>query len=368
MEKLSKARRDINDIDKQMAALFEARMQAVRTVAEYKAERGLPIMDGNREAEVIATNSALVKDDDMRSYYVSFIKHNMELSKQYQHRLLQGLKVAYSGVEGAFAYIAAERIFPDGSKVSYPDFQAAYDAVVTGECDCAVLPIENSYAGEVGQVMDLMFKGSLYVNGVYDLQIKQNLLGLKGASVSDIRRVVSHPQALSQCAAYIKERGFEQVQASNTALAALSVLEKGDPHTAAIASAETAKLYGLQVLDHSINESATNTTRFAVFSRVKNNSKRDKNSTFFLLFTVNHVAGALASAIGVIGRHGFNMKALRSRPMREGAWQYYFYVEAEGDESSAAGVQMLKELEEHCDMLKVVGSYPTEISLKDGAE
>lgn len=367
MEALNKARTEINEIDRQMAKLFEARMNAVRRVAEYKAERGLPILDNAREAEVIAKNSALVTNDDIRSYYINFVKNNMELSKRYQRKLMKGIKIAYSGVEGAFAYIAASRIFPDGSYVSYPDFQSAYDGVANGECDCAVLPIENSYAGEVGQVMDLMFKGNLYVNGVYDLQIKQNLLGLEGASVEDIKRVVSHPQALSQCGAYIKKHGYEQIQASNTAIAALSVLEKGDKQLAAIASEETAALYGLAVLDRSINESVTNTTRFAVLSRIQSGSVRSKNSTFFLLFTVNHVAGALASAIGVIGRHGFNMKALRSRPMREAAWQYYFYVEAEGDESSEAGKRMLAELAEHCDMLKVVGSYPAEITLKDGA-
>jgi len=366
MEELNAARNTINEIDQKLAALFAQRMQAVRRVAEYKSQRGLPILDARREAEVIAKSSALLEDEDIRAYYISFIKNNMELSKQYQRKLMQGLRVAYSGVEGAFAYIAAKRIFPDGAAVSYPDFSAAYNAVVNGDCNCAVLPIENSYAGEVGQVMDLMFKGDLYVNGVYDLQIRQNLLGIKGAAVGDIRRVISHPQALSQCAGYIKKHGFVQEQASNTAVAALTVLERGDKHTAAIASRETAQLYGLEVLDHSINESALNTTRFAVLSPVINKDAHSKNGTFFLLFTVNHVAGALAKAIDVIGRHGFNMKALRSRPLKESAWQYYFYVEAEGDADTDEGRAMLAELKEHCDMLKVAGSYRKEIMLKDG--
>lgn len=367
MEKLSLARDEINRIDKELAVLFTQRMNAVKQVAKYKAERGLPILDEAREAAVIARNSAYVEDEDIRSYYINFLKYNMELSKQYQHRLMNGLRVAYSGVEGAFAHIAASRIFPDGETVSYPDFKSAYSAVVDGECDCAVLPIENSFAGEVGQVTDLMFDGSLYVNGVYDLRISQNLLGLEGAKASDIKRVISHPQALSQCARYIKEHGFEQIQATNTAIAAKSVSERGDIHTAAIASAETAALYGLTVIDHDINASAQNTTRFAVFSRVDNKAAYGKDSTFFLLFTVNHVAGALAQAINVIGKHGFNMKALRSRPMGEPAWQYYFYVEAEGDESSDEGKQMLSELKEHCDKLKVVGRYSAEIDLKKGS-
>lgn len=366
MEKLQNARDRINSIDKELARLFAERMRAVKQVAEYKAERGLPILDTAREAAVIEKNSTLVEDEAIRSYYINFLKYNIELSKQYQHRLMNGLRVAYSGVEGAFAHIAARRIFPDGEAVPYPDFKSAYLAVSSGECDCAVLPIENSFAGEVGQVTDLMFDGNLYVNGVYDLQISQNLLGISGASVKDIKRVISHPQALSQCAGYIKEHDFEEIQASNTAVAAKTVSERNDIHTAAIASAETANLYGLSVIDHDINSSSANTTRFAVFSRTDNKAASGKDSTFFLLFTVNHVAGALAQAINVIGKHGFNMKVLRSRPMGEPAWQYYFYVEAEGDESSEAGQKMLSELKEHCDKLKVVGRYSIEIDLKKG--
>ncbi len=368
MEELAKARSDINRIDKELAELFVQRMDAVRRVAEYKAERGLPILDKEREAAVIAANSALVDDEDIRAYYINFLKYNMELSKQYQHRLMKGLRIAYSGVEGAFAHIAATRIFPDGETLAFPDFGSAYQAVVDGACDCAVLPIENSFAGEVGQVTDLMFEGSLYVNGVYDLQISQNLLAVNGAKLGDIQRVISHPQALNQCARYIKEHGFEQVQAANTAIAAKSVSERGDIHTAAIASAETASLYGLTVIDHDINTGADNTTRFAVFSRVDNKAAAGSGSTFFLLFTVNHVAGALAQAINVLGKHGFNMKALRSRAMGEPAWQYYFYVEAEGDENSSEGQKMLAELKAHCDKLKVVGRYNAEIALKKGNE
>lgn len=366
MEKLLEARKEINSIDKELSALFIRRMDAVRRVAEYKAERGLPITDEQREAAVIAANSALVEDDEIRSYYVNFLKYNIELAKQYQHRLMNGIRVAYCGVEGAFAHIAARRIFPDGETVSFPDFKSAYDAVASGDCDCAVLPIENSFAGEVGQVSDLMFNGSLYVNGVYDLRVSHSLLGVRGASVSGIKRVISHPQALGQCARYISERGFEQIQATNTAVAARDVSERGDVHTAAIASAETAELYGLEILDHDINESAHNTTRFAVFSRVDNKAAGGSGSTFFLMFTVNHVAGALAQAINVIAKHGFNMKALRSRPMGEPAWQYYFYVEAEGDEGSDEGRSMLAELKEHCDKLKVVGRCSAEVELKNG--
>ena len=272
------------------------------------------------------------------------------------------MKVAYSGVEGAFAHIAAGKIFPDGHKIPFADFESAYNAVVSGDCDCAVLPIENSYAGEVGQVLDLMYKGSLYINGVYDLGVSQNLMGVKGATLLDIREVISHQQALTQCYDFIKEHGLEPIQATNTAIAAQKVAQMNDKSVAAIASKETADLYGLDIIQKDINESNFNTTRFAVFSRAENTDKAPGNN-FLLLFTVSHVAGALAKAINVIGDHGFNMKVLRSRPVKDSNWQYYFYVEAEGNINGTEGRDMLEELKEYCEQLKVVGNYSAQIML-----
>lgn len=366
MDKLEQARLTINAVDKEMAELFERRMNAVKDVAEYKLERGLQIFDPQREQRVIESNSLYIQDEEIRSYYVRFLQDTMNVSKQYQRRIMEGLKVAYSGVEGAFANIAAKRIFPEGQMISCGDFKSAYNSVVNGECDCAVLPIENSYAGEVGQVTDLMFGGSLHINGVYTLRISQNLLGIKGAKLSDITRVISHPQALEQCGEYIKEHGFEAINAVNTARAAQSVAAEGDIHTAAIASHETAALYGLEVIDHDINQSASNTTRFAVFSRVENTSAHSREQNrFMMMFTVKNVAGALAKAINIIGAYGFNMSALRSRPLKDLAWQYYFYVEADGDIDSDNGQKMLNALSASCDMLKILGSYTVETELKE---
>lgn len=362
MDKLEKARAIINEVDARMAELFCQRMEASRLVAEHKQQHGLPVFDAQREAQVIERNSAMIEDEEIRSYYVNFLKSTMKLSRQYQHKLISGMRIAYSGVEGAFAHIAAGRIFPDGHKVPYGDFDAAYASVVSGECDCAVLPIENSYAGEVGQVLDLMYSGSLYINGVYDLSVSQNLLGVEGATLSDIREVISHPQALMQCQNFIRDHGLEQLQASNTAIAAQKVAETGDKSIAAIASKETARLYGLTVIERDINGSNFNTTRFAVFSRAENLDKRAGNN-FLLLFTVSHEAGALAKAINVIGAHGFNMKVLRSRPVKDSGWHYYFYVEAEGNINGKEGQEMLSELREYCDRLKVVGNYSAQISL-----
>lgn len=353
---LSEARAEIDCVDREMAALFARRMHAVEAVADYKRAHGLPILDATREEAVIRKNEALIEDEALRPYYVEFLTNLMRTSRHYQRARLSGMRVAYSGVEGAFAWIAARRIFPEGECVPFPDFASAYDAVLSGDCDVAVLPIENSTAGEVGQVIDRLFSGSLAVTGVYDFSITHHLLAPKGATLADIKKVVSHPQALAQCAPFIRMHGYREEQAENTALAARAVAEAGDVHTAAIASEETAELYGLEVLLRNINETAMNTTRFAVLSRAATtDNAKDKHS--ILLFTVRNEAGSLAEAINIIGEYGYNMRCLRSRPMKELLWQYYFYVELEGDLYTDDGKRMLGELTRCCDRLKVAGCF-----------
>ncbi len=360
MTDLERARQIINETDVEMARLFERRMDAARLVAAYKKEHGLPVDDFGREAEILKRNTKLVANEDYRSYYVNFLQYTIGLSKNLQHRLLDGMRVAYSGVEGAFANIAAERIFPDGSAVAYPDFKAAYDAVVAGECDCAVLPVENSHNGDVGQVLDLAFFGSLFVTGVYEIEVVQNLLAVPGASLSDIKQVTSHPQALGQCAAYIRKHGFEPIEAVNTAVAARRVAELGRRDLAAIGSAEAAEKFGLVKLEGHINESGSNTTRFAVFSRAERApSATDKQ--FVMLFTVKNAAGSLGRAVSVIGEHGFNLRALKSRPTKELIWDYYFYAEGEGNIHSEQGKTMLRELKKCCSQVKILGNFEKEI-------
>lgn len=353
---LQEARDQIRAVDEEMRELFIRRMEAVKEVALWKQERGLPIEDKEQEASVLDALVPGVEDETLRSFYLRFLQDTMEVSKQYQHRLMEGTRVAYCGVEGAFAHIAAKRVFPDGTPVPYPSFEAAYKAVEDGECDAAVLPIENSIAGEVGQVLDLMFSRDLHVNGVYDMPINQHLLGLPGSKVEDIRTVVSHPQALSQCDAYVKEHGFQTKSLPNTAMAAKEVAEGGDASVGAIASAETAELYGLEVLDHDINENRENTTRFAVFSRVEAPSEGKWDSgAFLLLFTVKDEAGGLAKALNYLSMYNFNMRVIRSRPMKDLPWNYYFYAEVEGNDSSDSGQKMLKMLKGACPMVKVAG-------------
>ena len=358
MSNLDEARKEIEAIDKEMIRLFKRRMECSAEVAMYKKEHGLPVLDKKREKELIEKNAKAVKDGEIEGYYREFFDTMLSVSKKYQHRLLYGVKVAYSGIEGSFAAISAGKILPDAKRVPYKNFKEAYEATERGECDLCVLPIENSYAGEVGQVNDLMVTGSLFINGVYELSVSQNLLGVKGATLKDIKTVVSHPQALEQCNEYIYDHGFGVIQSENTARAAKEVAENNDIHMAAIASKESAKLYGLKVLDHDINKSGQNTTRFAVFSRsgefVNNTSDCD---SFILMFTLKNEAGALAKAVSTIGAYGYNMHVIKSRPLKERNWEYYFYTEIAGKINTREGRDMLKALAIVCEDYKVIGSY-----------
>lgn len=360
MNELEKCRADIDAIDTEMARLFERRMRVCADVASYKKEHALPIYDEARENAILASKASRVADTELQPYYVDFMKDVMKISRRYQSALLEGVKVAYSGAEGAFGYMAAKKAFPMATLVPFADFESAYRAVEKGDCNTAVLPIENSFAGDVGMVMDLLFSGSLYVNRIVEVEVTHDLLAVKGASLEGVKKVVSHPQALEQCDQFIRKNGFETVAYSNTALAAKYVSELGDKTVAAIASDDAAEIFGLVPLAKGINEARNNTTRFAVLSAAQalpNPASRDENEHFILLFTTRNEAGALAKSLNIIGAHNFNMRNLRSRPMKELLWNYYFFVEAEGNIATESGQDMLRELSAVCARLKLGGTY-----------
>ena len=360
MDELKEYRENISEIDKEMAALFEKRMENCKKIADYKQRNGLSIRDKKREDELVAANKDVVADDEIRPYYVNFLKNTIDLSCTYQEMQMNGMKIAYSGVEGAFAYIAAKKMFPKGRLIANEDFIEAYKSVESGEADCAVLPIENSLAGEVGTVMDLMYSGSLYINQIYDLPVRHHLLGVPGSSIDSIKTVITHPQASSQCAKYLSRHGISTETAANTAVAAKQIAKRNDVSVGAIASEDTADLYGLCIIDHDIQDMSTNSTRFAAFSRsmyTHDNSIKYDNESFILVFTVKNEAGALASTLNIIGAHGYNMRSLKSRPMKDLQWNYYFYIEAEGNINNQNGKDMLRELSALCAGLKLVGTY-----------
>ena len=261
-------------------------------------------------------------------------------------------RVAYCGTAGSFSEQAAGSIFPHAVLLPCDSFAEAYSLVQEGSASHAVLPIENSYAGEVAATMDLLYRGDLTIRDVYDMRVVQNLVGVKGATLADVKTVISHPQALSQCAEYIASHHFGEIIAENTAFAAKAVAEKRDPEIAAIASKSCAEIYRLDIIAEDISESRENTTRFAVFSAVTPLPRASEH--LILLFTVSDRSGALLEALKIIAAYGYNMKSLHSRPLKDKPWQYYFYVEAEGTGEEEA---LLADLNGCCTEAKIAGRF-----------
>ena len=354
MDALEQARAEIDTVDAQLAALFERRMAAVLQVAEYKRAHGLPIYDAAREAAVLEKAAARIQQPALRPYYKDHVQHMMDLAKQYEAAVLGRNRAAYQGVEGAFAHIALKALFPHAEAVSYSTWDEVFEAVASGEAAHGVVPFENSHAGDVSAVLDLCYNHpELWVVDVYDLPISQNLLVLPGTQLSQLRTVYSHQQAIAQSETFLKQFRLPATAMANTAMAAKFVAESKDPTKAAIASAETAALYGLEILVPNINTDGDNTTRFIVLSR----EKPTVGNRFSLLFTVDNKPGKLAEVIQVIGASGFNMESIKSRPMPHVPFEYYFYVELVGDAAAGETAALLRELDRTCRTVRLLGVY-----------
>ena len=354
MDALDKARREIDAVDAELAALFERRMAAVLAVAQYKQAHGLPIFDAAREKVVLDKAEARIQDPALRPYYRDHVQNMMDVAKHYEAEVLGQNRAAYQGVEGAFAHIALKALFPHAEAVSFPTWDEVFDAVERGDAAHGVVPFENSHAGDVSAVLDLCYNHpDLWVVDVYDLPISQNLLVLPGTQLGELTHVYSHQQAIAQSETFLRQFGLPATAMANTAMAAKFVAESGDSSKAAIASVETAALYGLEVLVPSINTDGDNTTRFIVLSR----EKPTGGNRFSLLFTVDNKPGKLGEVIQIIGASGFNMESIKSRPMPHVPFEYYFYVELVGDPTADETAALLRELDRTCRTVRLLGVY-----------
>jgi len=358
MDQLSEARVQIDEIDAQMAALFEQRMQAVAQVAAYKARTGKPVFDAAREAAVIEKNTARLQDDALRPYYKAFLEEAMAVSRAYQRAALGRDAAAYQGVQGAWSHIALRRLFPFARAKAFATWAEVCDAVAAGETQVGVLPFENSNAGDVSTVLDLLYAHpELKISAMCDLPIRQDLLGLPGASLSGIKTVISHQQALAQSSLFLRAHGAATQVWGNTADAARYVAQTGDPSLAAIASAETAELYGLQILAEGVNEDGDNTTRFIVVEKEEPLQEPKEGQRLGLLFTVDHKPGRLARVIELIGSRGFNMECIKSRPLPHVQFEYYFYVQLVCPAQASRCQSLLQELADVCRTVRVLGVF-----------
>lgn len=356
MNQLEQARAQIDTVDRQMAALFEQRMAAVRQVIEYKQATGMPILDSGREAQVIEKNTAYIAEEVLRPYYADLLRAQMALSRQYQAYVLGRDVVAHQGAEGAYSHIALTRLFPRARALSLATFDEVFDAVQDGRAAYGVIPFENSTAGDVSDVLDLLYNHSLYIVQMYDLPIRHNLLGVPGAHLRDVTDVYGHPQALRQSEAFLTKTGLAThswpPQAPNNALAAQYVAAQKDPTKAATASAEAAALYGLEVLAEDINTDSDNTTRFIVVGK----EPPVGGDRFCLLFTVDNKPGALALVIQAVAEAGFNMECIKSRPRPHVPFEYYFYIELVGAHQPDRE-RLMERMSSICKTVRLLGTY-----------
>ena len=335
MDLLQQARAEIDTVDAEMAALFERRMRAVADVVRYKAETGKPVFDAAREAAVLDKNTARITDEALRPYYRAFLSDAMN--------------------------IALRRLFPFARETACTTWGEVFDAVQNGDAQFGVLPFENSNAGDVSTVLDLLYTHpDIIIARMCDLPIRQDLLGVPGATLETVRTVISHPQALAQSSVFVQQHGFKTSTWGNTADAARHVAELNDPSVAAIASAETAGLYGLQILSAGINADGDNTTRFIVIERAAAApAMTGEGQRLALLFTARHKPGQLAAALDQIGARGFNMECIKSRPLPHVPFEYYFYVQivCPAGSTGAECQTLLDTLTSVCSTLRLLGAF-----------
>ena len=368
---LKEIREEIDQIDDSIVELLKKRFDCSLKVAEYKIKNDLPVLNSQREQQIIEKVTGLggQHGNSIGDVY----REIMSVSRQRQHNLMQkesdlgkailnapstisgGGVIACQGTEGAFSHLAAKNLFENGQLRFYESFESVFDAVESGEADFGVVPVENSNAGSVHEVYDLILKYRHFIVGAAVLKVNENLLGVRGSKLEDIKTVYSHSQALSQSEAFIKEHGFTPVQYANTALAAKFVAEKGDKTCAAIGSLQAAESYGLTVLEKSIQTVKANSTRFVVISKkliIPENSNRAS-----VVFMLPHVTGSLYKILSRFASHGLNLTKIESHAARNGKFEYEFYLDFSGKVQENETVKLLCELAEELPDFTFLGNY-----------
>ena len=264
-------------------------------------------------------------------------------------------KIAYQGIKGANSYEAAQRLFPESDLTAYKSFEDVFKAVENGECGYGVLPVENSTAGSVAAVYDLILRYRFYIVGALDMSIDYCLAGLRQSTLGDIEKVISHPQALSQCEQYISSMGFEATACSNTAVAAKDTAREKRLNLAAVCSYKAAEEYGLKVLDDHLQDNKNNTTRFIVISKkLYINENANKVS---LCFSLPHVTGALFHMLQRFDALGLNLTKIESRPIPDKDFEYLFYLDFSGSVKSEGVTSLLCKLSEEMPEFSFLGNY-----------
>lgn len=376
MRDLSEIRVGIDEIDAKIVELFEERLKLVTQVAEYKIANGKQVLDKTREAEKLQRLEGLAESDFSKKSIHELFEQIMAICRKRQYQLMaekaivegtdfevkdtldfSKAKIVYQGVEGAYSQMAMQAYFGEGTDSFHVDtWRDAMEAIKNGEADYAVLPIENSSAGIVSENYDLLLEYENYIIGEQIIKIDHALLGLPGTELSDIQCVYSHPQALMQCVDFLNEhKEWERISLANTAMSAKKVLEDGKKYQAAIANPLTAEIYGLQVLQQSINYSSENSTRFIIVTGKK--MCRKDAQKISISFEVPHESGSLYQMLSHFIFNDLNMNKIESRPIKDKSFEYRFFVDFDGNLSDGAVQNALKGIKEESLDLRIFGNY-----------
>lgn len=376
METLQELRKQLDEIDTQIVDLYQRRMDICGKVGEYKVSSGKKVFDRQREQEKLAAVTADVTNAFYKKGLTELFEQLMSMSRKLQYQLLtrkgalgrlpfigvdrlevENSRIVFQGTEGAYSQAAMEKYFgQDINSFHVQTFRDAMEAIEEGAADFAVLPIENSSAGAVNEVYDLLMEFENYIVGEVFLRIDHTLAALPGTKIDEIERVYSHPQALMQSAKFLdSHRDWQQISVANTAVAAKKVLEDNDCKKAAICSAYAAEYYGLEVLEEKINHNENNATRFIVVTNQKIFLKNAGKIS--ICFEGAHESGSLYHLLSHFIYNDLNMIKIESRPVEGRNWEYCFFVDFEGNLADGAVKNAIRGLREEARSLKILGNY-----------
>ena len=374
---LEELRGQIDEIDQQMVELFKARMEAASQVAEYKKEKGLPVLDAGRERALLG-KIADQAGEELADYAQSMYRTILSASRSYQNgkiglgsKVYNGIReaisatpnlfpqrptVACQGVEGAYSQIACDRLFKSPTIMYFQTFDHVFKAVESGMCQYGILPIENSTAGSVKAVYDLMLSHNFSIVRSARLKICHNLLTKHGTRLEDIKEVFSHEQAINQCADYLAGlKGVKVTVVENTAMASKMVAESERTDVAALSSRFCAELYGLKILQENVQDQDNNYTRFICISkRPEIYPGADRTS---LMMILPHKPGSLYNVLAKFYALNINLQKLESRPLPGREFEFMFYFDIEASVYAPEVERLFRDLEAESEQLRYLGTY-----------
>lgn len=372
---LQNIRGELDQIDASIVKLYEERMKLCKEVAEFKIENGKPVLDQEREKQKIQKVKEMVPGE-LQIGIEELFRFIMSSSRKLQYQLMtehgmgirfpfipvevldkENTRVIYQGVEGAYSHQGAMQFFGETHPFRHVEtFEDAMRAINQGEADYAVLPIENSSAGMVGDMYDLLVNYDNYIVGETFVKVEHALLGLPEAEIEDIRVVYSHPQGLMQSSKYLDQhREWKQERQENTAGSAKRVWDQQDKSCGAIASETAGRLYGLKVLKKPVNHESNNTTRFIIVTGQKIFLKTASKCS--ISFELAHESGSLYQMLSHFIHNHVNLTKIESRPIPEKTWEYRFFIDFEGNLNDSGVRNALKGISEEANALKILGNY-----------